>query len=305
MSMTPDEIRAVYKAYLAKQKSSPMGLLQRGDTKGILQDPSRSQVASWVSTMPEVVSVLSGPGPDESMSSKTAQVLSTGLKQAANAAGVDSTVSQFISPLVSLAGGDTEGAVRQGTGSAAGTLLRSAGVPGLLVGPASGTLAGLAMGDSDRKLAENAVNSGVGALASLFGPVGSVLYSLARMGGLNVAQGAGESMDMYAGLTPGYEGGYWGRQGLGDGVSSDAQTGLRATSDGLSISPLAGLAQYTPASFSSWSGESSDTPSSYQTNYSQGPGSNLSGYSASSDSGDSGGGDKRGGLIRVRGGKRC
>jgi len=69
----------------------------------------------------------------------------------------------------------------------------------------------------------DATNIGIGQLVgAAFGPVGSGVYNVARAFGFNPAQGISEMNGGYAG-TPGFQGGFWGKQGIGEGIDPYTQ----------------------------------------------------------------------------------
>ena len=166
-----------------------------------LEDLSRPQINrssssadKWANALPETVNYLSsrsseGSEPNEAMSPQARSLLKMGVGQGLAFAGANPMINRAAGPLISLATGDVPGALRQGAGNLAGMGLNALHVPAPIIGPIAGVIAGLVSGDSERKILENAVNSGVGGLASLIGgPLGSAAYSIARMLGLNIAQ---------------------------------------------------------------------------------------------------------------------
>jgi len=147
----------------------------------------------------------------------TPAAVGTGLSMA----GMGAPVSALGSAATSLVRGD-----RAGAGGTLANLFTNmatnGGVPGL--GAAAGTIASGIIGDkSAKEIGQGLFNSGLGTLFSMANPVAGLGYNLARMVGFNPGQGLSEMFGGYSG-TPGYEGGFWGKQGIGSGITTDASS---------------------------------------------------------------------------------
>lgn len=154
------------------------------------------------------------------MSREGIRGLSTAAKMAAGPLGVPSYIGAFIPGALSAINGDTEAAANQMAGAGLGLGLNALNVPGYAIGPAVTGIMGFMNDRPAGEMAESVANSAIGSLAGLAGPIGGAAYAIARALGFNPAQGIGESLGMYEGLTPGYQGGFWGDQGIGTGIQS-------------------------------------------------------------------------------------
>lgn len=219
--MTPEELEyARQRAASYRGNPSPLGQVQASQATSNGQSVTSQDKSS------------NGFGFDK----ETGKWISTGAGLLGKVLNADPNIMKGVNPLIAAMSGDYGGAARQVGGIAAGTALKEIGLPGPFIGPAVSTIVGTFAGDSPRKIAENAVNSAVGGVASMLGPIGSIGYSLARMGGLNVAQGAGEGMGMYPEVPTGTEGGYWGKRGRGYDEAGRFMSGNK------SFSPYGGAA---------------------------------------------------------------
>jgi len=190
--------------------------------------PSGGNDLSWLSALPALsglasaIPTLLGDGEKGSKSTAAQQALVSALQAGASSAG-QGTLGSFIPALASLAAGNTEGALRSGSGAATAAGASALGAPGWAIGPLATLASGLVSGDTTGHLIEDTGNSAIGSLAGLAaGPVGTVVYQLARKLGVNPMQLIGENtalrQEMYPDLVPGFEGGLIGKQGVGDGI---------------------------------------------------------------------------------------
>jgi len=109
------------------------------------------------------------------------------------------------------------GLVSSGLGAATSIGLNYTGIPGAVAGTL-GSVVGQKAGKGIN--AESLANMAFGKIAGAISPPLGMAYGLASMLGLNAAQGFGEMAGMYPDLTPGFEGGFWGHQGIGSGIDS-------------------------------------------------------------------------------------
>ena len=109
------------------------------------------------------------------------------------------------------------------TSMGVGYLGSQAGLPGWASGMV-GSLAGKGVAKGEvtvEDIANTAIFGGLkAAVPAIFsGPVGLAVGLGLGLLGFNPAQGLGEMLGMYEGLAPGYEGGFFGTQGKGLGIS--------------------------------------------------------------------------------------
>jgi len=109
--------------------------------------------------------------------------------------------------------GNWKGAAAQGAGTLTSMFSKTPGLGGIVGSLTSGLLGE----KSKEQIGMDMGNTLLGTGLSLANPALGSLYGLARLFGFDPAQGISESIN-YTG-TPGYQGGYWGKPGMGSGIT--------------------------------------------------------------------------------------
>jgi hypothetical protein len=218
---------------------------------------SSGQPQSATGTMPSWLPIVASTGMSLAGQPLLGGVLSSGLK---------------------MAQGDTANAL----GTLAG-LFTSQASEGKLPSGLVGTLvSGLYRGDDSTKLGGNLLNSGLGYLAGAINPMAGLAYSLARMAGLNVAQGIADNSksDATQRTDAGYNGGYFGNG------SWSVQNPYSPTNtySGSGYGNIAGPGSNMGTT------EGGYTPSSNPSGYSPGSAYGTTGYGTTTSTSEGGGG---------------